>query len=74
MRHAIDSRELAPTIDADEVAASVLTSLRGCAYQWLLDPEEFPFESALTAERRAMQQRLHPFLLHSSPTTGSREA
>ncbi|WP_051683812.1 TetR/AcrR family transcriptional regulator [Blastococcus sp. URHD0036] len=73
IRHAVDSGELAPAIDADEIAASVLTSLRGCAYQWVLDPEGFSFESALTAERRAMQQRLDPFLLRSSPTTGDRD-
>jgi AcrR family transcriptional regulator len=54
----INRGEVDPSVDPDEIGRSVLTSLRGCAYQWLLDPEDFDLNAALAEQKEALRVRL----------------
>lgn len=58
VRSGVERGELVAATDAEEIARAVVGSLRGCAYQWVLDPDEFDFELAISEERRAMAARL----------------
>ena len=60
VRRGVERGELVAAVDAEEIARAVVGSLRGCAYQWVLDPDEFDFELAISEERRAMAARLAP--------------
>jgi AcrR family transcriptional regulator len=72
-RRGVERGELVAAADAEEIARAVVGSLRGCAYQWVLDPDQFDFELAISEERRAMAARLAAFRVTalSSETEGA---
>jgi AcrR family transcriptional regulator len=62
LQQGIEAGNIHPEIDAREVAAVIMSGLRGAAFHWLLDPQ-FDYDATVAA----LDRYLHVILSHPHP-------
>jgi AcrR family transcriptional regulator len=66
LEQGVEAGNIHPEIDPKEVAAVIMSGLRGAAFHWLLDPT-FDYDAAVAA----FDRYLHVILTHPHPATFS---
>ena len=59
VREGIAEGSISPAVDPERIGRLLVSGLRGIAYQWMLDPDEFGIETAV-ADLRDTMERLLP--------------
>lgn len=60
VQRSVDSSSIEISVDASVIAALLVSVIRGAAYQWLLDPDDFDMVSTMKAFKSFFLEALRP--------------